>query len=606
MKVGIQGKVLVLIILALVILTAVQQTISSFEIHSVGKAISTTVLQWKLEGDLESARLMFDENFGNPSFQDQALISESGSQIGQDNGFVDTIADTFGITATIFGKRGDDFVRLTTNIMLEDGSRAIGTFLGSESAAYDPVKNGTTYYGTAVILGKSYLTVYDPLFDQRGQVIGILYLGIPEDEIHAIIDSSAERILLKQILVSVGILFVLSFVAVFFSRRIVKPLKVMSDLFHALAEGEGDLTARVDISSSDEAGSAAIAFNRFAEKLRSLMQDVKLAVLRSDEVKKRLLEMAEANSTSTEQIDANLQSIGEQNQILNVQISETASAIEEVTQNISSVDKQIGEQSELIDGSGAYVSEILSSLENVNRVAGTKKASTKKLAEVASTGSQQIGETRQTFKNLVSSIQQIQEMTNAIHSISEQTNLLSMNAAIEAAHAGDAGRGFAVVAEEIRKLADSAADSSQAIGTLIGEITSVVLETDSQVSEAADSFEQLSEEVSSTVLAFGEIEEAVGSLNEKGEKISDYIGQIQQVMLHVKNGSGEITKGTDVMLKSSSHIKEVGYQVGHGMEEARIGTTEIVKSMAEIVELSRRLDGILEELKQKFGKFKTE
>jgi methyl-accepting chemotaxis protein len=395
-------------------------------------------------------------------------------------------------------------------------------------------------------------------------------------------------------------------VFIIYMRGIVNPLAGIGNNLTALAQADADLTVRVPVKSDDEIGKVASSFNDFIEKLRMLMVEVKEVIDRTDQVKMSVASSAEETSTAIEQISANLDSIGGQIDILDQNISENVTAIEQVTQNIASVDEQIINQSAMVEESTAAITEMIASLGSVNSIAQNKRQTTEALGVVAEEGRSRLEETAKTFKDVVAYINQIQEMAMTISTIASQTNLLSMNAAIEAAHAGDAGRGFAVVAEEIRKLAENAGKSSKTISALIKDITASVRETDENVEQTSEAFQRITKEVGDTINAFSEIESSVSELNVGGQQILDSSNQINEVTVNIRNGSSEIKHGTQAMLDSSSKIKEVSDRVTTGMAESTTGAREIVRSMQLLVQTSTELTQIVNNLKDSFGQFKTE
>jgi methyl-accepting chemotaxis protein len=395
-------------------------------------------------------------------------------------------------------------------------------------------------------------------------------------------------------------------VYILYMRGVVRPLIGIGDNLDGLAKADADLTVVVPVKTDDEIGKVAASFNEFIAKLRTLMIEVKKVIERTDQIKLSVSSSAEETSTAIEEISANLDSIGQQIDVLDANISENVSAIEQVTQNIASVDEQIINQSAMVEESTAAITEMIASLGSVNSIAQTKKRTTMALGEVANEGRDRLEDTANTFKSVVAYINQIQEMALTISAIASQTNLLSMNAAIEAAHAGDAGRGFAVVAEEIRKLAETAGSSSQNISALIKDITASVQETDRNVELTSEAFARINKEVSDTINAFSEIESSVSELNVGGQQILESSNQINEVTVNIRNGSAEIKDGTKTMLDSSTRIKEVSDRVTTGMSEATSGAKEIVTSMQLLVRTAGDLTEIVNDLMNSFGQFRTE
>lgn len=249
------------------------------------------------------------------------------------------------------------------------------------------------------------------------------------------------------------------------------------------------------------------------------------------------------------------------------------------------------------------VCEMMASLNNVRDVTKIKQKSTVQLQTVAVDGKNQMEVTSRGFQEVVTSISEIQEMATAINSIAAQTNLLSMNAAIEAAHAGDAGRGFAVVAEEIRKLADSAGASSKQITTSIKDITARVDETQSNTNLLTDVFSSISGEVKSTVNAFTEISQSIDELTTGSQEVLNASEHINQITISVRGASSEITGSVQSMLESSEDLKGISNQIVNGMKEISGGNQNIISSMQTIVDKISLLGSTLDNIRGQFGRF---
>ena len=129
---------------------------------------------------------------------DDQLVDRSGNTIHGNDDFLDRFAEQHNVEATIFKKQGDDFIRIITSITKDNGERAVGTNLGTTSAAYAPIMNKELYIGTAEILGISYITAYDPLLDEHGELIGINFVGVPTNEVQAIVGESQRKTFLQS------------------------------------------------------------------------------------------------------------------------------------------------------------------------------------------------------------------------------------------------------------------------------------------------------------------------------------------------------------------------------------------------------------------------
>ncbi len=440
------------------------------------------------------------------------------------------------------------------------------------------------------------LLKYNPEFDK------IIIIAYFQTDVDAKVNKTIFRLTLTMVISFFLIVVFLYFVVTVITRNIRKINVMMKDI----SEGDGDLTQQLIIKTQDEIGTLGDSFNIFIANLRNLVTDVKSAITSTDDIKLNISASTEETSTAIEQISANLNSVGQQLDQLDSNISGTVTAIEEISSNIGSMDSQITDQSSMVEQSTAAITQMIASLESVSQITAAKKEATRELSKVADSGKEKLDSTFQEFKTVVDQIHSIQEMTNVIKGIASQTNLLSMNAAIEAAHAGDAGKGFAVVAEEIRKLADSSGQSSQMITQLIKDIIEAVQKTDKNVEETMLAFDAIAREVTDTVNAFVEIEASVSELNIGGQQIQQASEQISEVTVNIRNGSAEIKEGTGAMLKSSDEVRQISARVTTGMVESQSGAQEIVRSMQLMVKLSQDLSSIVGELNENMNRFKID
>lgn len=192
--------------------------------RSLSELAQTTLLS-KLKGDLRSARFRLEHTFGRLSWSDGRLLDENGADISTGPAFVDELQDQLGVAATIFVRDGADFRRVITSIRKDDGTRAVGTLLSAASQAFGPIMEKRTYYGEADILGRPYLTAYDPILDSRSEVIGILFIGIQRTDILRMIEGARHRMLRKIGMAILGVLAVSMAVGIPLTHSIIRPLR---------------------------------------------------------------------------------------------------------------------------------------------------------------------------------------------------------------------------------------------------------------------------------------------------------------------------------------------------------------------------------------------
>jgi methyl-accepting chemotaxis protein len=348
---------------------------------------------------------------------------------------VDTIKDLVGGTATIFV--GD--TRVSTNVKKPDGTRAIGTKL-AQGPVYDTVlKNGKPYRGQADILGIPYFTAYDPIISTSGQVIGILYVGREKAEFFDIV----EGLLFKNIGYTALILVLSSLAAYYLTGILLKPLEHLDDSMSKLSGGQGDLTMRIPVeNANDEIGTVAVSFNRFMEGLQAIIRE--------------LLDQTAQISQSATGFAAVAEQVARGSRQQHETVSTIVASMDNMTSSIGTVSKSAEEAETISREAGEYARQgeqvVQEASAEINRIADS------------------VTQISQTVTSLGQRSIEISSIVQVIKEIAEQTNLLALNAAIEAARAGEQGRGFAVVADEVRKLAERTSKATQEIGSMIAPI----------------------------------------------------------------------------------------------------------------------------------------
>jgi methyl-accepting chemotaxis protein len=560
----------------------------------------------KIHGDINATNAFLKDYYDGIELKNGTLIGKNGKTVEGDYTFVDMLQNQLSDTATIFKKEADDFTRVTTNVRQADGTRAVGTKLGKESAAYKPVMNGELYVGEAFILDKLYYTAYNPLFSNSGEVIGIMYLGVSQQEALDIVSfyrtGSATIILLSSTLFTILILFISNLIV---KRAVVNPITKTVSLLKNISEGEGDLTLRLESRSKDEIGDLSRYFNLTIEKIRLSMIQIHG---QSDALKESGVSLATnmaETAAAINQITANISSI--QNQTVNqsASVTETSATIEQVSKGIERLNELITDQSANITQSSSAIEEMMANIHSVTMSLVKNEANISRLTESSQNGKTQVEKIANAITDVAKDSQSLLEVSSLIQGIASQTNLLAMNAAIEAAHAGEFGKGFAVVADEVRKLAETSSAQTKTITAMLKKITASIQEITAYSENVVSTFMLIEDEVETVGTHEATILNAMKEQNEGGRQILESISALNTITQNVHQNSEEMLTGSQQVLEETKNMNHITQEITNGMNEMASGSKQISVAVEQVNQLSVENTVSIENLSKEVQKFKV-
>ena len=369
--------------------------------------------------------------------------------------------------------------------------------------------------------------------------------------------------------------FIIGAVAVFFIiKSIIKPLKILKE--KAVTVSKGDLTEQIHVQTHDEIGQLGVAFNEMQESLKLLVQQIDNNAQHTASSAEQLLASAEQTSAATEQVAVSVQ------EVANNAESQTV-AIDKNNQSLFEVSKGVGRITE----SSMKVSEL--AYHTTKQAEVGEEAVTKTVNQMNSIHNS-VMESNEMIKSLYERSKDVSSILDVITGIADQTNLLALNAAIEAARAGEHGKGFAVVADEVRKLAEQSQTSAK-------EIYEIVQRIQQETKSSVETMACVTDDVQNGVRISNEAIVTFKQIVQKMEEITPYMEEVSAIAQQMSAGVQEVTA-------NSNEIGTIAQENAAASEEVAASTQEQAASMEEISASAKSLAVMAEDLKELISKFK--
>ena len=388
-----------------------------------------------------------------------------------------------------------------------------------------------------------------------------------------------------------------------FSRKLVRPIQNSVPVLHKIAQG--DFTVRLPISGNDEITDMFEYFNETIEKIGTSIQSVGVNSNVMEEIGNELASNMTETANTVHQISANIEGVKQQALTQAASVTETAATIEEIVRTIKQLNNSIETQAASVAQSSSSVEEMVANIASIGQTLGKTDEVIKSLTTATGDGKATLVTSNTVTQKIAEESGSLMEASSVIQHIASQTNLLAMNAAIEAAHAGEAGKGFAVVADEIRKLAEESSMQGKTITatlkTLSGEIETLSASSKT-VEEKFNAIFSLAEQVKEMSAS---LTEAMREQENGSKEVLTAIKSINTVTIEVQAGSEEMLKGGEGVAEKMQKLDSLTRVITESMNEMASGAVQINNAVQEVNEITQKNKQSIEALAAEVGKFKV-
>jgi methyl-accepting chemotaxis protein len=417
---------------------------------------------------------------------------------------------------------------------------------------------------------------------------------------------AAREMMIFTIILALVMVLITAAVIYFIINAALMPLVKVASVLKDISEGEGDLTKEIPEKGNDDITDIARNFNKTLVKIRSLVKSIKKeAAILSDIGSDLASNMNETASTMNE-MTANIQSIKVRVINQSASVTETNATMEQLVTNIKKLDGHVENQGINVSQSSSAIEEMVANVRSVTDTLVKNTENVTALMESSEVGRAGLQDVAQDIQEIARDSEGLMEINSVMENIASQTNLLSMNAAIEAAHAGEAGKGFAVVAAEIRKLAESSTEQSKTIGNVLKKIKTSI----DKITKSTENVLTQFGAIESSVKTVAEQEETIrNAMEEQGtgsKQVLEGIGNVNEITRQVTHSSHEMLEGAKEVIQESQNLEKATQEITSGMNEMAQGADQINVAVNHINTISgKNRDGIATLMKE-VSRFKVE
>jgi methyl-accepting chemotaxis protein len=428
---------------------------------------------------------------------------------------------------------------------------------------------GETYRGEYTIGDTTYYGVHFPLKDGSDSQVGIVSMSLPMTEVAEAVHL-INSVIVPLLAAGIAILFVIFIALLLF--QVILPLKKTATATQKLSENlnskEADFTYQIPVKRRDEIGVIIMSINSFIQSLRGMvsqLMDTRTSLGNLHHIADDLSSHSEESVRKNSKIMEEANNIKEQTANQSQSLDRTNSVLKSASESLDGLNVHIDEQNKSITASSASVEEMTAAITSVRGAVMEMESQFKALVKVTDAGKQKQEEVDKHIQEVLAESETLVDANRIIAKIAANTNLLAMNAAIEAAHAGELGKGFSVVAEEIRNLAESSSAQSNSIKKELNDIVKSVNDTVRVSAESKNAFSEVSAQIKTTDEFILAINEAMTSQVGASGRIKQSLDVINTAASQVQNTSADLTANMSGVKKEMDELTKIVHTIEKGI-----------------------------------------
>ncbi len=406
-----------------------------------------------------------------------------------------------------------------------------------------------------------------------------------------------------NILFSIIIIAISAFLVAYITQKILLRIKKLQSLSSSLAQK--DFTVEIKEEGRDELRTLMQNISNMKNQLKDFFAAVKSSAALAADSGNEIKEVSGQVTESTYQIDANVGQIAGEFDEIAESVKNTLDALEKMGMQVETLVINNSSQTKSVEEMEKALGNVVESLGLINKTAQERTAATQKMQDIMKNGGEKISATSSLLQDVTAQLDEVKSVVTIINSVAHQTNLLSMNAAIEASHAGEAGSGFAVVADEIRNLAEETSENARRISGVVKNIVEAVSQADEASARAKESFEEVSGSTEEVINSLKEITKEIDGINSEMNQINSKSEDTAISADRINGFCVDLAQKQDLVTKETKNMKALVEETQESLNKIKSETSDILQRVTRVDEISKANTGNMNELENMLKEFKT-